>query len=61
MKTQKLNLRSIKNVLSRQEMKQIMAGSGGSVLCICNGVPAGYCGCQTTPDCIECCEVVCGM
>jgi hypothetical protein len=29
MKTQKLNLRSIKNVLSRSEMKTIMAGSGG--------------------------------
>lgn len=29
MKTEKLNLKSIKNVLSRAEMKKIMAGSGG--------------------------------
>jgi len=29
MNTQKLSLSSIKNVLSRAEMKQIMAGSGG--------------------------------
>lgn len=28
MKTEKLNLGSIKNVLSRAEMKKIMAGSG---------------------------------
>jgi hypothetical protein len=28
MKTEKLNLKSIKNVLSRNEMKKIMAGSG---------------------------------
>jgi len=29
MKTEKLSLKSIKNVLSRAEMKKIMAGSGG--------------------------------
>jgi len=28
MKTQKLNLKSIKNVMSRDEMRKIMAGSG---------------------------------
>jgi len=29
MKTQKLSLKGIKNVLGRSEMKKIMAGSGG--------------------------------
>lgn len=33
MKTEKLNLKSIKNVLSRAEMKKVMAGSGGSGPC----------------------------
>lgn len=33
MKTQKLNLKSIKNVLSRAEMKKITAGSGGGGTC----------------------------
>lgn len=31
MKTEKLNLKSINNVLSRSEMKKIMAGSGNCV------------------------------
>ena len=33
MKTQKLSLNSIKNVLSRAEMKKIMAGSGDCYNC----------------------------
>lgn len=47
MKTEKLNLKSIKNVLSRAEMKKIMAGSGGSC------VPLGQTNCNipTTPCC----------
>jgi len=52
MKTEKLNFKSIKNVLSKAEMKKIMAGSGG------NGsgcyVSAGPGGCPNggicTPD-----------
>lgn len=31
MKTEKLSLNGIKNVLSRAEMKKVMAGSGGCV------------------------------
>ena len=30
MKTQKMNFKNIKDVLSRDEMKEIMAGSGGT-------------------------------
>jgi hypothetical protein len=60
MKKEKLNLKSIKNVLSRSEMKKVMAGSWGTVLCSCNGGrTAGYCLCQTMADCIECCDVAC--
>lgn len=33
MKTEKLSLAGIKNVLSRSEMKNIMAGSGGAMCC----------------------------
>jgi hypothetical protein len=35
METKKLSLKSVKNVLSRGEMKKIMAGSGG-VTCCCS-------------------------
>jgi hypothetical protein len=42
MKTEKLSLKSIKNVLSRAELKKIMAGSGG--------------GCNTCVSPNECCE-----
>ena len=47
MKTEKLDLKSIKNVLSRTEMKKIMAGSGGTC------VPHGQTNCNipTTPCC----------
>jgi len=36
MKKQKLSLNGIKNVLSRTEMKQIMAGSGIYYCCLCS-------------------------
>jgi len=36
MKKEKLSLGSIKNVLSRKEMKQIMAGSGIYYCCLCS-------------------------
>lgn len=45
MKTEKLDLKSIRNVLSRAEMKKIMAGSGGG--CSCNTYPAVCCSCPT--------------
>ncbi len=32
----KLSLTEIKNTLSRDEMKQIMAGSGSTYCCVCN-------------------------
>ncbi len=43
-------------MLTKNEMKKI----GGGVQCMCNGSPAGYCGCQTTQDCLDCCDAVCG-
>ena len=46
MKKEKLSLKSIKNVLSRQEMKKIMAGSGTPCIPIgqtyCN-IPGSIC------------------
>lgn len=61
MKKEKLSLKGIKNVLSRDEMKKIMAGSAGSVLCTYQGRICGYCGCDTNEACVECCEVICGV
>jgi hypothetical protein len=50
MKTEKLSLKSIKNVLSRAEMKKIMAGSSGDCqLGLCNDDGSSYscaAGCQ---------------
>jgi hypothetical protein len=46
MKSEKLSLKGISNVLSRAEMKKIMAGSGGS---ICN--VANACGNSFYPPC----------
>jgi len=39
MKIQKLSLSGIKNVLSRDELKKIMAGSGSDVCCACWNTP----------------------
>jgi len=46
MKREKLSLKSIKNVLSRADLKKIMAGGSG-----CDG-PGSYCG--------NCCSGQCG-
>jgi hypothetical protein len=45
MKTEKMSFKNIKDVLSRDEMKGIMAGSGSGGRCgICLGAPGGgYC------------------
>ncbi|MGZ3998997.1 MAG: hypothetical protein ACXVIY_00110 [Mucilaginibacter sp.] len=54
MKTQKLNLKSIKNVLSRAEMKKITAGSGGGPGGgggICDNVP-----CEIFQQCNQYCH-----
>ena len=42
MKTEKMSFKNIKDVLSRDEMKSIMAGSGGSTCsnCIASNGPA---------------------
>ncbi|UEG51469.1 hypothetical protein LLH06_10835 [Mucilaginibacter daejeonensis] len=41
---QKLSLKNIQNVLSNQEMKKIMAGSGGGISCgSCNSHPGYTC------------------
>ena len=53
MKTQRMSLAGIKNVLSRAEMRKIMAGSGGS----CYGQACGWIGgvyvscCGSEPMC----------
>jgi len=59
MKKDKLSLKGIKNVLSRDEMKKIMAGSGYSIPCYCDGVRKGFCLCDTTSECVYCCVLVC--
>jgi len=42
-----LKLKSLKfnakHMLSREQMKGIKGGTGITILCECNGVPAGYC------------------
>jgi hypothetical protein len=45
MKKQKLNLKSVKNALSRAEMRKIMAGSGCGNSCYggCNDPHCGAC------------------
>ena len=50
MKTEKLSLKGIKNVLSRSEMKNIMAGSGStscSLVCTDNGVRKDVASCSS--------------
>ena len=49
MQTKKMSLANIKGKLSRTEMKNIMAGSGGSGMqCVCNnGNDAGMVSCDT--------------
>jgi len=46
MKTQRMSLASIKNVLSRDEMRRIMAGSAG-----CNGQECGNVACPGACQC----------
>ena len=41
MKTEKMSFKNIKDVLSRDEMKEIMAGSGCDIQCYCNGTYVG--------------------
>jgi len=42
MKTKKMSLADVQGKLSRAEMKNIIAGSGGCTIpCSCNGVPQG--------------------
>lgn len=55
MKNEKLSLKGIKNVLSRTELKKIMAGSGCCNCCYCYDVGGG--GGFTTPgtDCMSIC------
>jgi hypothetical protein len=52
MKTEKLSLKSIKNVLSRAEMKTIMAGSDGGG----GGTGGGSGGCPNYGYAIPCCQ-----
>jgi len=45
MKSEKLSLKGIKNVLSRAELKKIMAGSGGPTCTQCYNETATCCEC----------------
>ena len=60
MKTEKLNLKGIKNVLSRAEMKKIMAGSGsGPNCCWCNNgtvQPVGGASASSDIGCMQVCQ-----
>lgn len=51
MMKERLNLKSIKNVLSRDELKKIMAGSTGG-----GGGTGGSGGCQNMGLAIPCCQ-----
>jgi hypothetical protein len=48
MKTEKMSLKGIKNVLSRGEMKKIMAGSGS---CVVGGETCGFTISYSYPPC----------
>ena len=49
MKTKKMSLATIQGKLSRSEMKNIMAGSGGGG----DGCQSGRLSCKTTSDCAD--------
>jgi len=59
MKKQRLSLKGVKNVLSRSEMKQIMAGSApGPNCCWCNNgtvLAPGGSSASNTPQCMSVC------
>jgi hypothetical protein len=55
MKTEKMSFKNIKDVLSRDEMKSIMAGSGCDILCYCDSYLVGrVC---STQDCQWLCKL----
>jgi len=60
MKKEKLTLKSIKNVLSRAEMKQIMAGSSSGLNCCwCNNAtvqPIGGASASNDTACMQVCQ-----
>lgn len=51
MELKKLSFMNIKreDILSRSEMRSVLAGSGGSGGCSCSAIPCGY------PDSTACC------
>jgi hypothetical protein len=51
MKTEKLSLKGIKNVLSRAELKKVMAGGSGGGNCVGTGG-----GCCLGFGCLGCCS-----
>jgi len=61
MKKEKLSLEKMKNVLSRDEMRMIMAGSGGTDTDGCHGGSCGIYQCYTVSgdgryySCDNCC------
>jgi len=56
----KMNLKNIKSVLSRTEMKKIMAGSGQGTCCICFDLCTGATKrIETTSDCGTVCNGGC--
>lgn len=60
MKPEKLSLHGIKNVLSRAEMKKIMAGSGSGLNCCwCNNgtvQPIGGASASNNTGCMQVCQ-----
>jgi len=59
MKSEKLSLKNIKNVLSRSEMKKVLAGSGGSDCCYCYNVCTSTGWQVVSSNCAQACNGPC--
>jgi hypothetical protein len=51
---EKLSFEGIKNSLSRDDMRKIMAGSGGNIYCL-NGSVQAQCHWDDLTDCLDAC------
>jgi len=59
MKTEKMSFKNIKDVLSRDEMKGIMAGSGSGIVCVYSVGPVvtgGACSGSSVAQCTDYCN-----
>ncbi len=61
MKTEKMSFKNIKDVLSRDEMKKIMAGSGAAYFyfCTCSNGTGFACLARTSTDVVNCISYYC--